>query len=131
MEAIMLTAAVLAGGVHFLFFLMESVWWMQPKIYKTFRMQDDNEARLTRPLALNQGFYNLFLTMGIAIGLALIGSGHAKIGYGIITYVCLFMLGAALVLLVSSPKMIRGVLLQGVLPFIYTALFLMKYFWKG
>ncbi len=126
MHTIMLTFAGLAGIIHSLFFLLESVWWMRPNVYKTFRLKDDDEARLTRPLAFNQGFYNLFLTLGIAIGLILIGMGNAGSGYAILTYTCAFMFGAAMVLLLSNPKMIRGVMLQGFPPLVYLAMLVLK-----
>ena len=128
MTIMMLTAAGLAGIIHMLFFLLESIWWMRPGVYKTFRLKSEEEALLTKPLAFNQGFYNLFLTFGIAIGLTLIGTGHVKTGYAILTYTCLFMLGAATVLWMSNRKMIRGVILQGLLPLVYLISFGLRYF---
>jgi putative membrane protein len=128
MITMMLIFAGLAGIIHLLFFLLESVWWMRPGVYKTFRLKNEEEALLTKPLAFNQGFYNLFLTVGIAVGLVLIATGHARIGYAILAYVCSSMFGAAMVLLISSPKMIRGVVLQGLMPLGYLIIFAVRYF---
>jgi putative membrane protein len=127
MTIVMLVFAGLAGIIHLLFFMLESIWWMRPGVYKTFRLKSEEEALLTRPLAFNQGFYNLFLTLGIGIGLTLAGTGHGRIGFAIVGYVCLFMFGAAMVLLFSNPKMIRGVVLQGFAPFMYLIIYVLKF----
>jgi putative membrane protein len=46
-----------------LFFCMESLWWTKPAVYRRFR-STEAEALVTRSLAFNQGFYNLFLAVG-------------------------------------------------------------------
>jgi putative membrane protein len=119
----MLTSAILSGLIHILFFFMESIWWMNPIVTKIFR-QRENEAEITKLLAFNQGFYNLFLAMGVFVGLIIILYGEPKIGYFVIINNCLIMLGASVVLLFSSPKMIRGVLLQGLPPLVYIFCFI-------
>ena len=52
--------ALLAGAVHVAIFCMESLWWTTPAVRARFR-QSEEHAQVTRLLAFNQGFYNLFL----------------------------------------------------------------------
>ena len=111
-------AAALAGLIHVLFFCMESLWWTRPAVYRRFR-STEAQAQTTRNLAFNQGFYNLFLAAGIFGGLLLIGTGHYRGGMILIAWNCLSMLAAAVVLAASSPKMIRGALIQGLPPLVF------------
>ncbi|HEY6927167.1 MAG TPA: DUF1304 family protein, partial [Steroidobacteraceae bacterium] len=76
----------------------------------------------TRLFAFNQGFYNLFLAVGTFTGLALALMGHRSVGLTLVTWNCLFMVGAALVLAVSAPQMWRAALIQGVAPALFLLL---------
>ncbi|HEY6108094.1 MAG TPA: DUF1304 domain-containing protein, partial [Gemmatimonadales bacterium] len=100
---------------------MESLWWTTPQVRARFR-QTPEQAATTRLLAFNQGFYNLFLGLGALGGLALIPLGHPHAGLILVTWNCLFMVGAAIVLALSAPGMRRGALIQGVAPLLYLAL---------
>ena len=120
MLMIMWVAAALAGLIHMLFFCMESLWWTRPAVYRRFR-STEARARTTRSLAFNQGFYNLFLAAGIFGGFVLIETGHYRAGIILIAWNCLSMLAAAVVLAASSPKMIRGALIQGLPPLVFLA----------
>ena len=71
MESLFLVFALLAALLHVLIFCMESLWFMQPKIYRRFGAADEAEAQAVRLFAFNQGFYNLFLALGILLGIAL------------------------------------------------------------
>lgn len=121
MLAVMWLAAILAGVVHVLIFFMESLWWTTPKIRERFR-QTPQQADATKLLAFNQGFYNLFLAFGTFAGLALVLMGHAGSGLTLVSWNCLFMLGAAIVLAASAPQMRRGALIQGAAPFLFLLL---------
>ena len=116
----MWVAAALAGLVHVLFFCMESLWWTRPAVYRRFR-STEAQAQVTKSLAFNQGFYNLFLAAGVFGGLFLLGTGHHRGGMILIAWNCLSMLAAAVVLAASSPSMIRGALIQGLPPFVFLA----------
>ena len=105
--------AILAALIHVYIFVLESVLWTKPKTRKIFR-QSEEAAQLTKPLALNQGFYNLFLSIAIAIGIYLQAPGRILIDYAMAS-----MLAAAIVLISSNRKMLRGALIQGLLPLIY------------
>ena len=116
----MWVAAALAGVIHVLFFCMESLWWTRPAVYERFR-STEAQAQMTRNLAFNQGFYNLFLAAGIFGGLVLTGTGHVRGGIVLLAWNCLSMLAAAVVLAASSPQMIRGALIQGLPPLVFLA----------
>jgi putative membrane protein len=64
---VQLAAKVAVGvvaGLHLLFLIMESVLWQRPPVRRRFGMSAE-EAKLTAPLAMNQGLYNGFLTAGL------------------------------------------------------------------
>ena len=120
MGMILWIAAALAGVIHVLFFCMESLWWTRPAVYRRFR-STEAQAHATRALALNQGFYNLFLAVGVFGGLALSETGHFRAGIILVAWNCLSMLAAAVVLAASSPGMMRGALIQGLPPLVFLA----------
>ena len=105
--------ALVAALIHFYIFILESVLWTRPATRKVFRMSE-NEAQTTRVLAFNQGFYNLFLTGAVVIGVVLEAEGKILIDYAMAS-----MLLASVVLLFSKKGMLRGALIQGLPPLIY------------
>jgi putative membrane protein len=119
--AIMWAAAVVAALVHVLIFCMESLWWTTPRVRARFG-QTPESAEVTRLFAFNQGFYNLFLALGIFAGLALSALGQASLGFVLAVWSCLSMCGAALVLLLSARGMWRGALIQGTAPLLFLLL---------
>ena len=123
-------SAVLAGVVHVLIFCMESLWWTTPKVRERFR-QLPEQAQATKLFAFNQGFYNLFLAIGTFAGLALALTGHPSSGLTLLTWNCLFMVGAAIVLAASAPKLWRGALIQGAAPLIFVLLALARQIAQG
>ena len=88
--------AALAALIHVLIFFLESVLWARPAVWRRFGLRSQGEADVVRPMAYNQGFYNLFLALGVGSGLALMGWSSASFGGvwqgGI--YVVPFALGA-------------------------------------
>jgi putative membrane protein len=109
--------ASLAALLHIAIFVMESVLWTRPAIWKRFGLHSQDEAQMIRPMALNQGFYNLFLTIGVIVGLLLLP--HASLhtaGLMLILFACASMLAASVVLVISQPKLLQAALTQGVLP---------------
>jgi len=121
--------AALAALLHVYIFLMESVQWAQPRIWKRFGVPDQATADATKPMAYNQGFYNLFLAIGAIIGIVLFWAGDAGTVAGIAgRTLVLFSLGsmvaAALVLVTTGSKYVRAALIQGTLPLIGFVLFL-------
>jgi putative membrane protein len=114
---VLVTACVLAGLaalVHVYIFVLESVRWQHPATRRVFGTSEETAA-VTAPLAYNQGFYNLFLAIGTAVGIALIG-GHRDAGVALIVFGVGSMLAAALVLVTSDGSKLRAALVQGLLP---------------
>ncbi|MEV7620587.1 DUF1304 domain-containing protein [Microbacterium sp. NPDC089321] len=113
-----ITALVLAGLaalIHVYIFYMESLAWTSPRVRATFGTSPE-EARATKEMAYNQGFYNLFLALTTAIGIVLIASGAGEAGAALVFAGAGSMAAAATVLFVSSPDKRGAALKQGVLP---------------
>ena len=72
--------ATIAALLHVYIFTMESITWTKPKTWKTFSITSQADAETTKPLAYNQGFYNLFLAIGALIGIIAVGHGCTPSG---------------------------------------------------
>ena len=117
--------AALAALLHVYIFVMESVQWTQPKIWKRFGVADQAAADTTKPMAYNQGFYNLFLAVGVVMIYAgADGSPVAAAGLALVLFSLGSMVAAALVLLTTGLRYLRPALIQGTLPLIGFVLFL-------
>ncbi|MGI9824690.1 DUF1304 domain-containing protein [Agromyces sp. Marseille-Q5079] len=114
----------LAALLHGYIFLMESVWWTRPATWKRFGVADQAAADTTRPMAYNQGFYNLFLGIGAAIGLVLVWTGVDEAGRALVLFSTACMFLAAAVLTTTGRGYLRAALTQGTLPLIGFVLFL-------
>ena len=113
--------ALIAAAIHVLFFVLESVLFRRPFAWRTFGIRHQQDADTTHDWALNQGFYNLFLAIGAIAGVLLASADSpttVAAGVGMVLVATGSMLGAALVLLVTKPKLLRGVLVQGVAPLV-------------
>jgi putative membrane protein len=111
-----LVLAGVAAGIHVLFFLMESVLFMREDVYRRFGAKTREEAATQRLFAFNQGFYNLFLAAGTVAGIAMASGNDVGRDWVLVAFGCAFMVGAALVLVVSERKMIRAAAIQGAAP---------------
>jgi putative membrane protein len=116
--AICRTAAVLAASIHVLIFLMESVAFTRPEVYRRFMIRDAADAATVRSWAFNQGFYNLFLAAGTFTGIIVWADGHDSAGRALVAFGCASMVAAALVLIGTDRRMLRAAAVQGVLPLI-------------
>jgi putative membrane protein len=112
-----LVFAALAALLHVYIFTMESLTWTSPRTRAAFGTTAE-EAETTKLLALNQGFYNLFLAIVSSIGIAAVAMGHNAVGAALIFAAVGSMAAAAVVLLVSSPDKARAALTQGTFPLI-------------
>ena len=79
-----LAAAVVAALIHVWFFVLESLWFMRPTVYRRFGIDSEADAQVVRSFAYNQGFYNLFLAGGVAIGIVLVALREAVAGEAIL-----------------------------------------------
>lgn len=108
--------ALIAAVLHVFFFYLESIAFGRPDVWKRFGVANAEHAEAVRPMALNQGFYNLFLAVGTITGVILWHSGEHDAGVASVVFGTACMLLAALVLVISSPKLARAALIQGLAP---------------
>ncbi len=111
--------AVLAAVLHIVFFVLESVLFRRRFAWQAFGVRSQADAETIRDWALNQGFYNLFLGIGAIVGVLLSTSSvptTVAAGIGMVLLAMGSMLGAAIVLLVTKPALVRAVLIQGLAP---------------
>jgi putative membrane protein len=104
-----------AGALHIVIFWLESVRWSKPATWRSFGVKTQEAADVVKPMAFNQGFYNLFLAAGVGIGLKL-ATIAPQAGFAIVFFAAGSMVLAATVLVVSSPKLARAALIQGLAP---------------
>ncbi len=121
-SALIIAGSVVAGVaalIHVLIFGMESVAWSSPGVWRRFGVRSQQDADTVRPMAFNQGFYNLFLAIGAALGLVLaFRPGLAQAGIALVFAALVSMLLAAVVLIVSSPALARAAVIQGTAPLV-------------
>jgi putative membrane protein len=121
----MVTAALIFAGLaallHVYIFVMESVTWTTPRTRATFGTTAE-EAETTKLMALNQGFYNLFLAIVSVVGIVAIILGHNAIGTALVFAGVGSMLAAAVVLLASAPDKARAAVTQGAFPLVAVVL---------
>ena len=113
MNAITEIFAVLAGVLHIGIFAMESLLFTRPFVQRSF-LGDQPMTPAVKLFAFNQGFYNLFLALGLFAGLAL-----KKDAY--VIFPCACMVGAGLVLIATDRRMLRPGAMQLVPPAIALA----------
>ncbi|MEO7753861.1 MAG: DUF1304 domain-containing protein [Terracoccus sp.] len=106
----------LAAMLHVVIFWMESVAWTRPEVWSRFGVPDQAQADATRPMAYNQGFYNLFLALGAALGLLLWWTGHETAGRALALFCSASMVLAAVVLVTTGKGYLRAAVTQGTLP---------------
>jgi putative membrane protein len=118
MQVIGLAAAIVAALIHAWFFVLESLWFMRPAVYRRFSIESEADATVVRSFAFNQGFYNLFLAVGVAIGIALVALRNPAAGEAILLFACGSMIAAGLVLYLHNPRFLRAAAIQAVPPLI-------------
>ena len=115
MPGVALVFAVVAALLHVLFFVLESVIFSRPDVYRRFGVRSAADASVLRPMALNQGFYNLFLAVGVLVGVALCASdavGTRTAGAAVVVFGCASMTLAGVVLAVSNRPLWRSAVIQ-------------------
>ncbi len=109
----------IAALIHIVIFALESVLWSRPATWKRFGLRTQEEADIVRPMAYNQGFYNVFLALGAGAGIVMIAYANVQAqGIALSIFVLLSMLLASIVLITSNPKLARAAITQGVAPLI-------------
>ncbi len=100
----------LAAALHVLFFVLESLLFTRPAVRRRFGLSAEHAA-VVRPMAFNQGFYNLFLAVGAVVGLM---TGREQV----VVFACLVMLGASVVLVATDRRFLPAAAVQGAPPLI-------------
>ena len=118
MPIIAVAAALVAAAIHVWFFVLESLIFARPPVWGRFGLRSAEAAEAVRPMAFNQGFYNLFLAAGVVAGLLLVASGHQPAGCAIVVFACGCMLGAGVVLGTTNRRLAAAAALQAVPPLI-------------
>lgn len=108
--------ALLAAALHVVIFVLEAVLFRRPDVHARFATQPQ-DVDAVAPWAFNQGFYNLFLAIGAAVGALLaLGEDTRTVGLALVLLACGSMLAAALVLVSSDRRMLRAAANQGTIP---------------
>jgi putative membrane protein len=116
MSVVASVLAGLAALLHGYIFWMESIAWSRPEIWRRFGVADQAQADATRPMAYNQGFYNLFLGIGAGLGIVLWWAGVTAAGKTLMLFCTASMVLAAIVLVTTGRRYLRAALAQGTIP---------------
>ena len=114
--------AVIAAILHIWFFVLESILWRRPPTGRRFRIESQEHADLIAPMARNQGYYNLFLALGVLGGVLMAGDGVSFLGFrvtpaaAVALFCCLCMVGAGIVLVLGDRRFLPAALIQAVPP---------------
>ena len=103
--------AVVAVLFHAMAFVLESLLFDRPSVQR-FLLGRPEPAAGVRLWAFNQGFYNLFLAAGPAVGLVAYGAGSEAVGEALIVYGCAFMAACGVVLFISDRRLWQSMIAQ-------------------
>jgi putative membrane protein len=103
----------LTALLHLLFFKLESLDFMNPEVLSRFGLNEQN-AEFVRVWAFNQGFYNLFLALGLLYSFFLIYFKKKSSGVLLCSFILLTIVGAGIVLFFSAPQKYLAALIQTV-----------------
>ena len=106
--------AVIAAILHVVFFAFESVLWTRPAVYRRFGIASQAQADTIRPMAYNQGFYNLALAIGAVVGVVLLGldGDAALVGRTLVAFATACMAFAGVILATTGPAYRRSAAIQ-------------------
>lgn len=125
MQTLAVVLAALAALIHVYIFVLESLRWTAPSTRATFGTTVQ-QAEVTKPLAFNQGFYNLFLAIVTAVGVILLVAGHHAAGRALFLAGTGSMLAAAVVLIASDHSKARAAAVQGGAPLLAVVFILLS-----
>jgi putative membrane protein len=119
MPVLAVLAALVAAAIHVWFFVLESLTFSRPTVWGRFGLRSAEAAEAVRPMAFNQGFYNLFLAAGVVGGLLLIAVANDQAaGRAIVLFACACMAGAGVVLGSTNRRLASAAAIQAVPPLI-------------
>jgi len=97
--------------IHLLFFKLESIDFMKDKTLKRLGLNND-QAAVVKTWAFNQGFYNLFLALGLVYATFLLQGDSVELGKVLAQFILLTIVGAGLVLIYSAPDKYKAGVVQ-------------------
>lgn len=118
MLAVAQVAAAVAALAHVWFFVLESLLFTRPTVWRRFGLRSQADADVVRAMAFNQGFYNLFLALGAAAGVVTAALDHETVGATLIGATTACMVGAGAVLLATNRRFVVAAAVQAVPPLI-------------
>ena len=105
----------MAAVIHLGFFIFESILLHKPGGFRKLRITEQ-EFAVVRLWTFNQGFYNLFLALGMLLGLYFVLKLQVHLA-GVMTGFCsISMIGAGIVLWFSAPHLRKFAILQALPP---------------
>ncbi|HEY0442895.1 MAG TPA: DUF1304 domain-containing protein [Candidatus Limnocylindrales bacterium] len=111
-------AAVVAAVIHVWFFALESILFDRPTVWRRFGVRSAEDAAVVQPMAFNQGFYNLFLAVGVALGVVLVAAGNDVAGRAVIVFACASMVAAGAVLVTTNRRFALAAAIQAIPPLV-------------
>ncbi|BDZ54592.1 DUF1304 domain-containing protein [Agromyces marinus] len=124
MSIIASVAVGVAAVIHVVIFVLESIRWMHPTTWRVFGIRGREQAEVLRPMAYNQGFYNLFLALGAFAGILLFWTGSPRAGLALALFTTACMAAAAVVLTTTGRGYLRAAVAQGLVPLVAFVLLL-------
>lgn len=107
----------ISSVIHLLFFKLESIDFMKPEVLLKFDL-DSTSGAFVETWAFNQGFYNLFLAIGLILATICIFKFKNKSHVVLANFILVTMIFAGLVLYISVPAKLAAALIQAVPAFI-------------
>ena len=111
MTTVGLAFAAIAVLLHVYIFVLESILWTADGTIRKFGITK-MQAEQTKQLAFNQGFYNLFLAIIAAAGVAFLLLQQPAVGLALLAAGLGSMAAAGLVLAISDPRKLRAAITQ-------------------
>jgi putative membrane protein len=87
--------------------------FMKERVFKKFGLNKE-QASVVKVWAFNQGFYNLFLALGLFYSLFLLHGEYRESGKILASFILLLIVGAGVVLFASAPKKYPAAIMQAV-----------------
>lgn len=103
----------ITASIHVLFFKIESLDFMTPKVLERFNLSSES-AKYVEIWAFNQGFYNLFLALGLFYCIYKFYTKGIEKVVTLTYFLLVTIIAAAIVLLYSKPENYIGAMVQGI-----------------